>query len=177
MKIDLNIERSLMLPVSHARALTLLDDVESTIGRFPNLKALTRLDDHSYRWDMRTMGVRIARIAHDLSYAARYSIDRGNGVIRWVPVSGHGNASIGGEIRLTASGDATQMQFKVNGVMNDVPVPLLYRPLAPSFISAKMSTLIERFLARTAEALAAEPAAPASQPKSRSPKQPAPKKP
>ncbi len=180
MKIDLNIERSLMLPVPHARALTLLDDIESTIGRFPNLKALTRLDDHSYRWDMRTMGVRIARIAHDLSYAARYSIDRGNGVIRWVPVAGHGNASIGGEIRLTASGDATQMLFKVNGVMNDVPVPLLYRPLAPSFISAKMSTLIERFLARTAEALAAEPALPApsaTPPKSRSPKQPAPKTP
>ena len=157
MNIRLDIERRLLLPVAPARAATLLDDLEATIGRFPNLKTLTRLGDHQYRWDMRTMGVRIARIAHDLSYAARYEIDRKAGVIRWTPLPGHGNALIGGEIRLAASGAQTEMRFKVDGVLHDVPVPLLYRPLAGPFIVNKMSTLIERYLAATAAALAALP--------------------
>lgn len=153
MNVKLDIERRLLLPIDHFRALRLLDDLEGTIGRFPNLKKLTRLDDDSYLWEMRTMGVRIAKIAHDLSYAARYEIDRDAGAIRWQPLPGHGNARIGGEIRLAEKGAQTEMLFKVEGVMNDVPVPLLYRPLAGPFIVNKMTTLIERFLARTGETL------------------------
>lgn len=156
MNIKLDIERRLLLPIDHARALSLLDDLESTIGRFPNLKQLTRLADDSYLWEMRTMGVRIARIAHDLSYAARYEIDREAGAIRWQPLPSHGNARIGGEIRLAKQGAQTEMLFRVDGVMHDVPVPLLYRPLAGPFIVNKMSVLIERFLARTGAALTME---------------------
>jgi len=153
--ITLDIERRLLLPVDHARALSLLDDLEATIGRFPNLKSLTRLGPNRYRWDMRTMGVRIAKIAHDLSYAAQYEIDRKAAVIRWQPLPGHGNALISGEIRLAPSRDQTEMRFRVDGVMHEVPVPLLYRPLAGPFIVNKMTTLIERYLAATAAALAA----------------------
>ncbi|MBA4287040.1 MAG: hypothetical protein C0434_16085 [Xanthomonadaceae bacterium] len=154
MNITLDIERSLLLPVDHARALSLLDDLEATIGRFPNLKALTPLGPNQYRWDMRTMGVRIARIAHDLSYAAQYEIDRKAAAIRWQPLRGHGNALIAGEIRLSRNGGQTEMRFRVDGVMHEVPVPLLYRPLAGPFIVNKMTTLIERYLAATAAALA-----------------------
>ena len=100
MNITLDIERRLLLPVDHGRAITLLDDLEATIGRFPNLKKLSRIAEQSYLWEMRTMGVRIAKIAHDLSYAARYEIDHKAAAIRWQPVSGHGNARIAGEIRL-----------------------------------------------------------------------------
>lgn len=154
MNIKLDIERRLLLPVDHARAATLLDDLEATIGRFPNLRQLTRLGPNQYRWDMRTMGVRIAKIAHDMSYAADYQIDRKAGAIRWKPLPGHGNALIGGEIRIAGSGAQTEMRFKVEGVMHGVPVPLLYRPLAGPFIVNKMGTLIERYLAATARALA-----------------------
>lgn len=157
MNIKLDIERRLLLPVAHTRAASLLDDLEATIGRFPNLKKLTQLGENQYRWDLRTMGVRIAKIAHDLSYAAHYEVDRKNAVIRWKPLPGHGNALIGGEIRLALSDAQTEMTFKVEGVMHDVPVPLLYRPLAGPFIVNKMSVLIERYLAATAAALAVAP--------------------
>lgn len=156
MNINLDIERRLLLPIDYPQALSLLDDLEATIGRFPNLKKLTRLADDSYLWDMRTMGVRIAKIAHDLSYAARYEIDRDAGAIRWQPLPEHGNARIAGEIRLSRNGQQTDMLFKVKGVMHEVPVPLLYRPLAGPFIVNKMGSLIERFLARTSEALASQ---------------------
>lgn len=157
MNITLDLERRRLLPVPHAKALTLLDDLETTLGRFPNLKGLTRLGPDQYRWDLRTMGVRIARIAHDLSYAAHYRVDREAGAIRWKPLPGHGNALIGGEIRIADNGDDTAMVFRIDGVMHDVPVPLLYRPLAGPFIVDKLGTLIDRYLAATATALAGAP--------------------
>lgn len=163
MNIKLDIERHALLPVDLATARHLLHDLEATIGRFPNLKKLTRLGPDQYRWDMRTMGVRIARIAHDLSYAAHYQIDHAANVIRFKPLPGHGNALIGGEIRIEPQGTQTGLRFKVEGVMHDVPVPLLYRPLAGPFIVNKMSMLIERFLFATADALADIPKPAASQ--------------
>lgn len=154
MNIKLDLERRRLLPVAHGTAMLLLDDLEATLGRFPNLKALTRLGPDQYRWDLKTMGVRVAKIAHDLSYAAHYSVDRPAGAIRWKPLVGHGNALIGGEIRITDNGRDTAIVFRIDGVMHDVPVPLLYRPLAGPFIVDKLGTLIDRYLAATAAALA-----------------------
>lgn len=157
MKIDLDIERRLTLPLPYARAEPLLRDLEGTIGRFPNLKKLTRLGPDEYLWEMRTMGVRIARIAHDVSYGARYTVDRERGELSWQPIPKQGNASIAGRFQLLAAGAQTELVFEVHGTLYDVPVPLLYRPLAGPFIVNKFSQLIERFLARTGEHLAAAP--------------------
>lgn len=154
MNINLNIERRLLLPVDHNRALSLLDDLEATISRFPKLKQLTRQDNDCYLWELRTMGVRIAGIAHDVSFGAQYAIDHPNAAILWQPLPEHGNAQLSGEIRLTPVGSQTDMLFRMEGVIGEVNVPLLYRPLAGPFIVNKVGTLIERFLVRTAETLA-----------------------
>ncbi len=153
MKIDIDIERSLILPVTYARAEPLLHDLDGTIRRFPKLKKLTRLDERSYFWEMQTMGVRVAKIAHDLSYGARYSVDAKRGLLSWEPIPGKGNASIAGQIQIAPIGDQTRMSFKVHGTLNDLAVPFLYRPLALPFINGKFTKLIEAFLERTGQAL------------------------
>jgi len=155
-KIDLAIDRSVVLPVDYKTAEPLLRDIESTIGRFPNLKKLTRLDDSAYFWEMRTMGSQIAKIAHDVSYGARYTRDLKAGLLSWEPIPGKGNATVSGHFKLAKAASGTEFSFHVRGTLFDVPVPLLYRPIAPKFISAKFTALIERFLERTREALAAD---------------------
>ncbi|GAC1626087.1 MAG: hypothetical protein NVS9B10_13700 [Nevskia sp.] len=155
MNIDIAIDRSLVLPVDYQKAEPLLSDLEGTIGRFPNLKKLTRLDEHSYFWEMKTMGSRLAKIAHDVSYGARYTRDLKQGTLSWEPIPGKGNASVRGHFRIARRGSGTELSFRVEGRLADVPVPLLYRPLAPKFISAKFDDLVERFLARTGAALTA----------------------
>lgn len=157
MKIDLAIDRSVVLPVAYARAESLLTDIESTIRRFPNLKRLSPLGNDAWLWEMKTMGSRFAKIAHDVSYGARYTLDAERGVVRWVPVEGKGNAVIAGEFQLAEHAEGTVFSFRVRGTLHDVPVPLLYRPVAPTFIAAKFATLIERFLERTREALVSAP--------------------
>lgn len=159
MNIDLAIDRRLLLPVDYSRAEPLLADIEGTIRRFPNLRNLTRLDERSWLWEMRTMGSRLAKIAHDVSYGARYTQDLKGGRLSWEPVPGRGNASISGEFRIRRAPTGTELAFQVRGRLFEVPVPLLYRPVAPKFISMKFEALVQRFLAATGEALGLEDAA------------------
>lgn len=153
MNIDIEIERSVRVPAPYAQVRKLLEDLEGTIGRFPKLKKLTRVGDNAYLWEMSTIGSRIAKIAHDVSYAAKYSIDLKKGELSWKPLPKYGNAVIEGRFKLQDHGVDTQMTFHVSGELRDVPVPLIYRLLAPPFIQGKFTHLVDEFLERTGAAL------------------------
>jgi hypothetical protein len=145
----------------------LLRDLEGTIGRFPKLKKLTKLGDNRYLWEMRTIGSRIANIAHDVSYGAEYQVDLKRGELSWKPLPNKGNASIEGFFRIApaqtpgqsrsggiaADSDTTRLTFRVRGELRDVPVPMLYRMVAPPFIQGKFTRLVDTFLEDTREAL------------------------
>ena len=154
MKVNIEIERSAMVPVPYKQVEPLLKDLEGTIGRFPKLKKLTRLGDNSYLWEMRTIGSRIANIAHEVSYGAEYRVDLQRGELSWKPLPNEGNASIEGFFRIiTADSDSTKLTFRVRGELRDVPVPLLYRMVAPPFIQGKFTRLVDTFLEDTRDAL------------------------
>lgn len=156
MNIDLAIERSLLLPAAYKTVEPLLHDLEGTLGRFPKLKKLTRLGEMEYLWEMQTIGSKVAKIAHNVSYGARYTLDAKHGLLSWTPIKGKGNAEISGHFQIERSGDGTRLGFKVKGRLADVPVPLLYRPLAGGFIQGKFVALVDEFLARTGNSVAAK---------------------
>lgn len=153
MKVNIEIERSAVVPVPYPKVEPLLQDLEGTIGRFPKLKKLTRLGDNQYLWEMRTIGSRIANIAHDVAYGAAYEVDLQRGELSWKPLPNQGNASIEGWFRLARGRDDTRLTFRVWGELRDVPVPLLYRMVAPPFIQGKFTRLVDTFLEETRDAL------------------------
>ncbi len=153
MKIKLEIERSTLVPVPRAKAEVLLADLETTFKRFPKLKKLNKLGENDYRWDMQTIGSKIANIAHDVSYGARYTVDRTRGQISWKPLPKVGNALVEGNLQLKEEGGRTRLLFQVKGELDGVPVPLMYRLVAPAFIQGKFTALIDAFLERTSAAL------------------------
>jgi carbon monoxide dehydrogenase subunit G len=153
MKVDIEIERSLDVAAPYAEAEKLIRDVEGTIRRFPKLRRLTRLGENQYQWDMATIGSRIAKIAHEVSYGAHYSVDPKKGELSWKPLPKIGNASVEGIFRVARHGDKTRLSFRVRGELRDVPVPLMYRLIAPAFIQGKFTALVDVFLAKTAEAI------------------------
>ena len=155
MKVPIHIERSLEVPASYKKAQTLLADLETTIKRFPKLKRLKKLGDNDYVWEMDAIGSRIAKIATEVSYGARYSVNAARGELSWKPLPKHGNASIEGAFKLTEKGDRTRLSFRVEGELHDVPVPLMYRLIAPAFIQGKFTHLVDTFLERTRDALTA----------------------
>jgi len=158
MKVSIAIERSIEVPAPITKVQALFKDLEGTIGRFPKLRKLSKLADNTYLWEMGTIGSSIANIAHEVSYAAKYSIDSSGNQLTWQPVPKTGNASIEGAFKLAERGDKTQLTFRVRGDLYDVPVPLMYRLLAPPFIQGKFTHLVDIFLERTSEALLQAPA-------------------
>ncbi|TAJ50856.1 MAG: hypothetical protein EPN60_07420 [Nevskiaceae bacterium] len=159
MKVQLSIERSLPVPASADEVLALFDDLETTIGRFPKLKKLSHLGGKRYRWDMDIIGSRIANIAHSVSYGAEYHINGEAGELRWTALPDVGNARIEGAFRVRESAEGATLSFQVRGELHDVPVPLVYRLVAPAFIQGKFTALVDRFLEHTRSALQEAPAA------------------
>lgn len=154
MNVSLDIKRSLLIPVPVAQALPLLDDLEALLGRFPKLRRLTPLGAQRYRWEMETIGSRMAKIAHNVVYGAEYEVDRAAGCLRWKPLEGEGNARLAGSFSIISKGAAaTELCIEVAGELREIPVPLMYRLVAPPFIQGKFTSLADRFLAETGAAL------------------------
>ena len=158
MKVAISIERSIEIAAPVTKVQTLFKDLEGTIGRFPKLRKLSKLGDNSYLWEMSAIGSSVANISHEVSYGARYDVDLENNQLIWQPIPKTGNANIEGSFRLADRGDKTQLTFRVRGDLYDVPVPLMYRLLAPAFIQGKFTRLVDIFLERTGDALMHAPA-------------------
>ena len=155
MKVNIAITRSLDIDVAPTKVKTLFKDLESTIGRFPKLRTLKKLGPDQYLWEMNPIGSKIANIAHEVRYGAHYTVDARKGLLSWTPIRKQGNAEIEGGFRLTEKNGSATLEFTVKGDLFDVPVPLIYRLVAPAFIQAKFAALVEVFLERTREALKA----------------------
>lgn len=153
MKVSIAIERSIRVTAPVARVRGLFNDLEGTIGRFPKLRKLSRLADNAYLWEMNPIGSSVAGIAHEVAYAAQYDVDLRNNRLSWQPLPKHGNALIEGVFKLAGTGSETQLSFSVRGDLYDVPVPFMYRLLAPPFIQGKFTRLVDIFLERTHESL------------------------
>ncbi|MGB0956524.1 MAG: hypothetical protein ACPGZP_11075 [Panacagrimonas sp.] len=158
MNVGIKIERSIELPVPVAQSRQLIQDYQVTFRRFPKLRKLTRLGEHQYRWDMSTIGSRMARIAHDVSYGAHYQVDAHAGELVWSPLSGVGNASIKGRMRVTPSTQGSRLSLAVSGQLYEVPIPLMYRVIAPSFIEGKFTAMVDGFLQNSCHAARTLPA-------------------
>lgn len=154
MKVNISIARSVDLPIGFDRARVLLDDYPTTIRRFPKLRKLTPLDERSLLWEMAPIGSTAAGISHEVRYAARYTLDAEAGELVWTPLPKHGNAVIEGQMRLQPRGAGTRLSFDVRGELRDVPVPFMYRLVAPPFIQGKFTRLVDVFLDKTRDHVA-----------------------
>jgi hypothetical protein len=102
---------------------------------------------------MQTIGSRVAKIAHDVSYGAKYVVDARKGQVTFKPLPKVGNAQVEGGLSLAEEGNQVRLSFHVKGELNDVPVPLIYRLVAPAFIQGKFTALVDAFLQKTAASL------------------------
>lgn len=158
MNIKIEIERNRTVALSRAQVMHLLQDTEGTLRHFPKLKKLTSLGAQDYRLDMRTIGSSVARIAHDVSFGARCVVDPAKARLHWTPLPQVGNAQIEGLLELIDEGKSAWLSLSVRGELRDVPVPLIYRLVAPAFIQGKFSALADAYLERVASAASSAPA-------------------
>lgn len=148
MNIKIDLERHRAVPMPADQLAALLGDVESTLRKFPKLRKLHVLGDADYRLEMHTIGSSIARIAHDVSFGARCVADARRGELSWKPLPKVGNAQLEGQLSVHPEGASSRLSLRVRGELSDVPVPLMYRLVAPAFIQGKFSALADAFLDR-----------------------------
>ena len=148
MNIKIDIERHKTVSLTQAQLAGLFSDVEVTLKKFPKLKKLSALGGQDFRLDMQTIGSSVAKIAHDVSFGASCSVDPVKSELIWKPLPKVGNAQIEGRLRLAAEGKSTRVSLHVRGELHEVPVPLMYRLVAPAFIQGKFSALVDAFLER-----------------------------
>lgn len=158
MNIKIDLERHKTVPLTQAQLAGLFADVETTLKKFPKLKKLTGLGTQDFRLDMQTIGSSIAKIAHDVSFGARCALDPKKSELSWKPLPKVGNAQIEGVLRAAGEGKSTRLTLHVRGELHDVPVPLMYRLVAPAFIQGKFSALIDAYLEKLAAAAASSKA-------------------
>ena len=153
MNVKIEIERSTLVPVPYDETKALLQDVEGTIRLFPRLRKLTRQKDGSHLWELAPIGSRVANISHEVSFAARFVVEPDKGLVLWKPVKGRGNASIEGRLHLRPRDYLTHMTLRVNGDLRDVPVPMMFRLVAPAFIQGKFTAMVEQYFVKLGESL------------------------
>lgn len=144
MNIKIDLERHKTVPLTQAQLAVLFADVETTLKKFPKLRKLNSLGAQDFRLDMQTIGSSVAKIAHDVSFGARCAVTRSE--LNWKPIPKVGNAQLEGHLRAAGEGKSARLSLHVRGELHDVPVPLMYRLVAPAFIQGKFSALIDAYL-------------------------------
>ena len=157
MDIKIELKRKISADVSAAQMAAVLGDPHATLKQFPKVKKLTALKDDAFRIDLKTIGSSVARVAHDVSFGADCSFDASNNSLSWEPVKSVGNALIRGELRFDK--EHKSLILNVNGQLKGVPIPLMYRLVAPAFIQGKFSALSDAWLERLVAAAGARAAA------------------
>lgn len=148
MNIKIEIERHRNVVMTREQMAAVLKDVEGTLKKFPKLKKLNALSGQDFRLDMQTIGSKIAKIAHDVSFGARCAANPAKSELSWKPLPAVGNAQLEGLLRLSGEGSAARLSLSVRGELFEVPVPLMYRLVAPAFIQGKFSALVDAYLDR-----------------------------
>lgn len=146
MNIRIDVERQAVIAGSREQVLAQLGDIEGTLKRFPKLRKLSPLGQRDYRLDMHTIGSSIAKISYDVSFGARCSFDAAAGELSWTPLSNVGNALLQGALRVVEDGNGSRLSLSVRGELREVPVPLMYRLVAPAFIQGKFAALLDAYL-------------------------------
>lgn len=158
MNITIEVRRQRAVTLSATQVASLLNNTEGTLRQFPKLKKLVPLGGTDYQIDLKTIGSPAAKIAYDVSFGSRCTVEPGGATVRWVGLRNIGNAVIEGSIEFVVEGSEASLNLTVNGELRDVPVPSMFRPIAPAFIQGKFTALADEFLERldnTARALLA----------------------
>ena len=124
-----------------------LADVPTSASHFPGLERLVPLGDGAYRWELARLGTDLVHV--QTVYASRYVCDRHRRSVRWAPVAGVGNASVGGRWVITPRAHGTHLRLELNGELQ-VPMPGLSRALVVPVVRAENERLVGHYLANLA---------------------------
>ena len=141
--VDIDLGYEFAVKAAFADVFDVLGNVPVSASFFPKVAQIVDLGRCAYRWEMAKLGVAGASL--QVVYASKYTHDRANGSVVWVPVKGQGNALISGSWKVTRGKESTGLEFKVHGSV-DVPVPGLMTMVVAPVVRNEFETLVEKYI-------------------------------
>jgi len=139
--IDLGYEFAVKAPFKEV--FDVLADVPVSVSHFPKVDKLVDMGDGVYRWEMAKVGT--AQVNIQTVYASKYVSDRKKGTVVWTPVTGVGNALVGGSWKIGDQKKSTTLEFKVKGTVN-VALPGLMKMVVVPVVQGEFEKLVEKYI-------------------------------
>ena len=122
-----------------------LSDVPTSVSFFPKVDKLTDMGDGVYKWEMEKVGT--AQVNIQTVYASKYKSDKAKGTVVWTPVTGVGNALVGGHWKLKDNkGKSTAIELKTAGTI-ELPLPGLMKMVVAPVVEGEFEKLVEKYIA------------------------------
>lgn len=142
--VTIEIQREFTLNGDYDTVFDLLADVPRSVSHFPKVDNLTPLDDNSYRWEMKKVGV--DRYSIQAVYACRYFAERKNGAITWEPVRGEGNGLVNGRWDIRDNGDGTTgLRFQTEAELT-LPLPGVLKMAVSPVLKHEFNGLVDTYI-------------------------------
>jgi carbon monoxide dehydrogenase subunit G len=140
--IDLGYEFQVKAKASEV--FDVLSDVPTSVSHFPKVNRLTDMGDGVYKWEMEKVGT--AQVNIQTVYASRYASNRSKGTVVWTPVTGVGNALIGGHWKIKDNKTSTGVELKIQGEIT-LPLPGLMKMVVVPVVESEFEKLVDRYIA------------------------------
>ncbi len=143
MELSTTIRCLFQVSASPDAAFTLLADVPDSVAHFPEIISLTAEGGGVYTWRLAEQG--LPPVSLSLIYACRYTSDRSALIVRWVSMSGVGNARVSGRWRLAPSGGGTEISLETTLII-EAPIPRFTRRLGEKVLDREQHRLIDGYV-------------------------------
>jgi len=118
--VTIEIKRNFDVQCSFDKVFNVLADVPESVSHFPKVDQLVDLGDDCFRWEMEKIG--IDKYYLQTVYASKYTNNKDEGWVKWVPLKGVGNGLVEGSWNIRKIDDnATHIDFSTKG---DLTMPL-----------------------------------------------------
>lgn len=151
--IEMEVTREMEVNVPYDKVFDLLADVEKSGSHFPRVESLTPMGDGVFRWASEKVGVDKYQLQS--VYVCKYTNNRDEGWVRWVPVPGVGNGQVSGDWKIESLGpDRTRATLRTKAAA-EVPVPKLAKMLVAPFVKREINSATDTYIANLKKTLSA----------------------
>ncbi|MFC1849163.1 SRPBCC family protein [candidate division CSSED10-310 bacterium] len=141
--VTIVIDRSFEVECAYDKVFELLADVPKSVSHFPKVDQLVDIGDNSYRWEMEKIGV--DKYFIQTVYASKYTNDKDEGWVKWVPVPGVGNGIVEGHWKLEAiTDDETAIEFHTKGDLT-IPLTSFVKFLVSPIVVQQFNSLVDQY--------------------------------
>ncbi|MBF0226332.1 MAG: SRPBCC family protein [Desulfobacterales bacterium] len=141
--LTIKINKEFNVRGDYEKVFNVLSTVPVSASHFPNVDKVEEIGDNTFRWDMEKIG--IDKYYFQTVYACKYTSNKEEGWVKWIPVQEIGNALLKGEWNISKKNDGTNIKFYTEGDLS-FPFPSIAKFIISPIITKKFEGFINKYI-------------------------------